>query len=45
MEPILESMSKALLLLADKAEQLPKVLPLEELRAAMLNGFNHTEIE
>lgn len=45
MEPILESISTALLLYADNMKQLPKVLPLEELRAAMLNGFNCTKTE
>ena len=45
MEPILEPISTALLLFAESIEKLPKVLPLEELRVAMLKGFNHTEIE
>lgn len=44
MEPIVKSMSDALLLFHNKAEQASAdVLSLEQLRAAMLRGFDHTE--
>lgn len=44
MESIVKSMSDALLLFLNKAEQASAdVLSLEQLRAAMLNGFNCTK--
>lgn len=46
MEPIVKSMSDALLLFLNKAEQASAdVLSPEQLRAAMLRGFDHTENE
>ena len=46
MEPIVKSMSDTLLLFLNKAEQASAdVLSLEQLRAAMLRGFDHTENE
>ena len=46
MEPIVKSMSDTLLLFLNKAEQASAdVLSLEQLRPAMLRGFDRTENE